>query len=133
MGGLALMMVDGRAQRRDLADVNRLLDAAFATLAELGDETFAAFVRDEIGFRDFLTFMRRTAKRHPTIYDEVFAQLTRGELWRWTGNLGRLAVEAHEERTEDESRYRDESGHGTHPALGARCARLHGRPLSQPL
>jgi lycopene cyclase CruA len=91
MGGLTLMMVDGRA-RRDPGEVNRLLDAAFASLAELGDETFAAFVRDEIGFRDFVRFMRRTAQRRPDVYDQVFRQLSRDEIWRWSGRLGRLAL-----------------------------------------
>jgi lycopene cyclase CruA len=92
MGALTLMMVPGR--RRGLApdDVNQLLDAAFATLSELGNDAFAAFVRDEIGFRDFLTFMRRTARRRPSIYDEVFAQLTPGEITRWTTRFASLAL-----------------------------------------
>jgi lycopene cyclase CruA len=92
MGALTLMMVPGR--RRGLAadDVNQLLDAAFATLAEQGNDAYAAFVRDEIGFRDFLTFMRRTAKRRPSIYDEVFAQLTPGEITRWTARFAQLAL-----------------------------------------
>jgi len=90
MGALTLMMVPGR--RRGLAadDVNRLLDAAFASLAELGNDAYAAFVRDEIGFRDFWTFMRRTAQRRPSIYDEVFAQLTPGEIARWTARFAAL-------------------------------------------
>jgi lycopene cyclase CruA len=92
MGGLTLMMVPGRATGRDPKQVNRLLDAAFASLAELGNETYAAFVRDEIGFRDFVRFLRRTAERHPTVYDEVFATLTKGELTRWTWRLVQLGL-----------------------------------------
>ena len=65
MGGLTLMMVPGRRPSGDPADVNRLLDAAFASLAELGDEIYGAFVRDQIGFADFMRFMRATAKRRP--------------------------------------------------------------------
>ncbi|HUS63081.1 MAG TPA: hypothetical protein VMZ28_01015, partial [Kofleriaceae bacterium] len=91
MGGLTLMMVPGRNAGRDPADINRLLDAAFATLSELGNDTYAAFVRDQIGFRDFMTFMRRTARRRPTIYDEVFAQLSPSEIARWSLRLGKLA------------------------------------------
>jgi lycopene cyclase CruA len=92
MGGLTLMMVPGRRRGRDPGDVNRLLDAAFASLAELGQDTYAAFVRDEIGFRDFITFMRRTAARRPTIYDDVFAQLSTREIARWSLQLARLGL-----------------------------------------
>lgn len=91
MGGLTLMMVTGR-RPLGAGDVNRLLDAAFASLHELGNDVYAAFVRDEIGFRDFVTFMRRTAERRPGIYGEVFRQLSRREIARWTLNLSRLGL-----------------------------------------
>ena len=95
MGGLTLMMIPTRNQSaRGPAEINRLLDAAFSTLAEMGDETYAAFVRDEIGFSDFMRFMQRTAKKRPTIYDEVFAHLSRGEIARWSMNLVRLGLGA---------------------------------------
>jgi lycopene cyclase CruA len=93
MGGLTLMMVPGRdTGARDPSAVNALLDAAFRSLHELGDDTYGQFVRDEIGFRDFIRFMRRTARRHPTVYDEVFARLTPGEIARWTLRLARLGL-----------------------------------------
>lgn len=92
MGGLTLMMVPGRRPSADPQEVNRLLDAAFASLAELGDEVYGAFVRDQIGFRDFIAFMRATAKRRPSIYDEVFRQLSPSEIARWTLQLGALAL-----------------------------------------
>jgi lycopene cyclase CruA len=92
MGGLTLMMVPGRRPSADPDAVNRLLDAAFASLAELGDEVYGAFVRDQIGFGDFIAFMRATAKKRPSIYDEVFAQLSPAELARWSLRLGRLAL-----------------------------------------
>jgi lycopene cyclase CruA len=93
MGGLTLMMVPGRRKSSDAAAVNQLLDAAFAALAELGDEVYGAFVRDQIGFSDFMTFMRKTARRRPSIYDEVFAQLSGGELARWSWRLGKLMLQ----------------------------------------
>jgi lycopene cyclase CruA len=93
MGGLTLMMVSGRRPGADPAHVNRLLDAAFSSLAELGDEVYAAFVRDQIGFSDFVRFMRATARRHPSIFDDVFQQLSPGELWRWSLRFGRLALQ----------------------------------------
>jgi lycopene cyclase CruA len=92
MGGLTLMMVERGRHARDPADVNRLLDAAFSSLAELGNETYGAFVRDQIGFRDFIAFMRRTAARRPAIFDEVFAHLSTAELMRWSLRLGRLGL-----------------------------------------
>ncbi len=92
MGGLTLMMVPGRRPSAEPRAVNQLLDAAFASLAELGDEVYGAFVRDQIGFSDFIRFMRATAKRRPTIYDEVFAQLSRAEIARWSWRLGGLML-----------------------------------------
>jgi lycopene cyclase CruA len=101
MGGLTLMMVPGRGKPRDPGDVNRLLDAAFASLAELGNDIYAAFVRDEIGFRDFITFMRKTAARRPTIYDEVFAQLSTGEVAKWSWRLAQLGFSQWSTRTRE--------------------------------
>lgn len=92
MGALTLMMVPGRGKPRDAGDINQLLDASFSSLAELGNEIFAAFVRDEIGFVDFVTFMRRTAARRPTIYDEVFAQLSKKEIAKWSLRLAQLGL-----------------------------------------
>jgi lycopene cyclase CruA len=92
MGALTLMMVPGRRRGIGADDVNRLLDAAFSTLSEMGNHTYASFVRDEIGFRDFWTFMRRTAKKRPSIYDEVFAQLTPGEIARWTTRFAAFSL-----------------------------------------
>jgi len=92
MGGLTLMMVPGRRPSADPQAVNQLLDAAFASLSELGDDVYAAFVRDQIGFSDFMRFMRATAKRRPSIYDEVFAQLSKAEIARWSWKLGGLAL-----------------------------------------
>jgi lycopene cyclase CruA len=92
MGGLTLMMAERPQHPRNPHDVNALLDAAFSTLHERGQEMYAAFVRDEIGFADFISFMNATAKKRPTIYDEVFAHLTKGELARWTLRLGGLSL-----------------------------------------
>jgi len=94
MGALTLMMCSERHRTtaRDPGAVNALLDAAFGVLAARGNDTFAAFVRDEIGFRDFFGFMNETAKLRPSIYDEVFAQLSTGEIARWLLRLGRLGA-----------------------------------------
>jgi lycopene cyclase CruA len=86
------MMVPGRRRSVDPADVNRLLDAAFASLAEMGDEVYGAFVRDQIGFADFIRFMRATAKRRPSIYDDVFSVMSPSEIARWSLKLGGLML-----------------------------------------
>jgi lycopene cyclase CruA len=91
MGGLTLMMVPGRGPGdRHPHDINQLLDAAFTSLSEMGNAVYAAFVRDQIGFRDFITFMRKTAERRPSIYNEVFSVLSKTELAKWSWRLARL-------------------------------------------
>ena len=90
MGGLTLMMAERPHHPRPAHDVNTLLDQAFATLHEMGQDVYAAFVRDEIGFREFVEFMQITAKKRPSMYGEVFAHLHRAEIARWTLRLGGL-------------------------------------------
>jgi hypothetical protein len=90
MGGLTLMMSERPQHPRAPHDVNALLDAAFSTLHDAGQETYAAFVRDEIGFKEFVAFMNATASRRPSMFADVFAHLTRAELARWTMRLGGL-------------------------------------------
>ncbi len=92
MGGLTLMMVPRGSRKGEADAVNRLLDAAFASLAELGDEPFAAFLRDEIGARDFIRFMRMTARRRPSVYREAFQLLTPTEIAAWSWRLLTLAA-----------------------------------------
>jgi lycopene cyclase CruA len=92
MGGLTLMMTERPQHARDPHDVNALLDVAFATLHEMGQDIYAAFVRDEIGFREFVAFMQTTAARRRTIYDEVFAHLSKSEIARWTMRLAGLGL-----------------------------------------
>ncbi len=92
MGGLTLMMAERPRHRRDPRDVNQLLDAAFSTLHEMGQDVYAAFVRDEIGFSEFVSFMRLTAQKRPAMYGEVFSHLTGVELAQWSVRLGGLGV-----------------------------------------
>jgi lycopene cyclase CruA len=92
MGGLTLMMAERPAHLRPPRDVNALLDKAFETLHEMGQDTYAAFVRDQIGFAAFMKFMRATAVKRPSIYDEVFAHLGKGEIARWTLQLAALRL-----------------------------------------
>ena len=90
MGGLTLMMAERPDHPRQPAEVNQLLDAAFKTLHEMGQDVYAAFVRDEIGFREFISFMQATAELRPSMYEDVFAHLGPVELARWSLRLGGL-------------------------------------------
>ena len=105
LGALALMMIPpggrgalgppvGDGPRLGPDEINRLLDVAFGALATLGEPIFAAMVRDEIGFADFARFMLRTARRRPSIYREVFSQLTPVEIATWSTNFARLGGRA---------------------------------------
>jgi lycopene cyclase CruA len=91
MGGLTLMMTS-RRRGGDSFAVNQLLDAAFATLSEAGEDTYAALLRDEIGFSEFFRFMNGTARRYPAVYREALATLKRGELARWLMRLVQLSL-----------------------------------------
>ncbi len=83
MGALTLMMAP-RGRKAAPGNVNDLLDAAFASLSEMGNDIFGAFVRDETRFDEFMQFLRRTAQRRPSIYREVFAKLSAKELLQWS-------------------------------------------------
>lgn len=82
-GALAMLIASetGRGGR-----VNALLDAAFATLAELGDGPYAALLRDEMRADEFVTFLRRTAKRRPAVYADVWSGLGGASL-PWAARL----------------------------------------------
>lgn len=71
-GALAHMMA---SRRFEGAALNQLLDAAFATLHEMGDEAYAALLRDEMAPSAFVSFLRRTASRHPSVWGDVLRGL----------------------------------------------------------
>ena len=73
-------------------ELNRLLDAAFASLGELGDDVYGALLRDEMRPRDFTRFLRRTASRHPQVWGEVMRGLGPWTLGRWSLGVARRAL-----------------------------------------
>lgn len=77
MGGLALMMVADR-QRLPCGSnlINSLLDDAFAALKASGQINYRNFMQDEIGFYEFLRYMLEVARHRPTVWQEVFRQLS---------------------------------------------------------
>jgi lycopene cyclase CruA len=85
-GALARLMASGAFHGDAL---NRLLDAAFATLHELGEESYAALLRDEMRPADFVAFLRRTAVRHPAVWRQVMVGLGPWTAARWGAGVAR--------------------------------------------
>lgn len=92
LGGLTLMMSppEEEAGLDDPDGINQLLDAAFASLHAFGQDTYAAFLKDDVDASTFVRFMRAAAARHPAVYRKVFSHLSPGEIAAWLWRLGRL-------------------------------------------
>jgi lycopene cyclase CruA len=83
-GALARVMASGALTG---AAMNALLDDAFATLEEMGNEPFAALLQDRMDASTFTTFLRRTAWKHPAVYREVLGSLGARASARWAATL----------------------------------------------
>lgn len=97
MGALTLMMSPregGPWLKGDPDGLNRLLDAAFAEVAEMGESIYAAFLQDRISFADFVRFTTGTARRQPDIYRKVWQQLRPGEIAAWMARMMELRLHA---------------------------------------
>jgi lycopene cyclase CruA len=79
-GVLAYVMASRRFQGNDL---NTLLDAAFRTLRDMGNESYAALLRDEMDTGLFLSFLRQTARRHPAVWGKALRGLSPATVGRW--------------------------------------------------
>ncbi len=88
-GLLSRVMASGALRGSAL---NALLDDAFATLAGMGNASFAALLKDRMRADDFLAFLRRTARRHPAVYTEVMSALGPSAMARWGLRLARGAL-----------------------------------------
>jgi lycopene cyclase CruA len=74
---------------RDPHALNALLDAAFGTLHEMGQEPFAALLRDEMNARDMVRFLQRTSVKFPGVYPAVFRVLGVRGVSRWGAGIAR--------------------------------------------
>ena len=83
-GALARVMAETNCRGDEL---NRLLDAAFKTLHEMGGRYYAELLRDELSPADFLVFLRRTAARHPAAWRSVMTALGPWGAGRWAAGL----------------------------------------------
>ena len=90
-GALAKIMAE---PPRSADSLNALLDAAFSTLEELGNDAYAALLQDEMRPRAFVDFLRRTAEKRPSVYREAFSALGAKAIARWGVNVARGALVA---------------------------------------
>jgi len=88
-GTLAHMMA---ARVFEGEEVNTLLDAAFRTLHEMGNEPYANLLRDEMLPSSFVDFLRRTAGRHPAVWGKIVRGLGLRVVGRWSLGLARSMV-----------------------------------------
>ncbi len=88
-GALSAMM---SRPSRDPAAMNALLDAAFHSLSELGQEPFRALLQDQMPLPAFLEFLRRTARKRPQVYREVLGLLGARRALRWGFNVASSLV-----------------------------------------
>jgi lycopene cyclase CruA len=83
-GALATVVASG-ACRGD--EANRLLDAAFRSLTEMGDGPYARLLRDELAPGEFVRFLRKTAGRHPAAWRHVMRALGPLGAGRWAAGV----------------------------------------------
>lgn len=88
-GALAAVMASGGLRGGTL---NALLDAAFASLHEAGDATYGALLRDEMTPRAFVSFLRGTATRAPSVYRDVLRSLGPSAITRWGARVAYGAI-----------------------------------------
>jgi lycopene cyclase CruA len=93
-GLLALSMaIPSRApERRD--EVNQLLDTAFAVLHSLGNDAYAALLKDQMEGPDFARFLGEIARRRPQVFRELRTLAHTGPfaLVRWLEGFSRLLL-----------------------------------------
>ena len=91
-GALAHMIASPPRDPRRAGELNALLDAAFGTLHEMGQDAYAALLRDEMSARDLVRFLQRTSVKFPAVYPLVFKVLGVTGVSRWGAGIARAAV-----------------------------------------
>ncbi|WP_437279595.1 lycopene cyclase [Sorangium sp. So ce375] len=87
-GALAALMAKPAGGAR-AGEMNALLNTAFAVLHAMGNDAYAALLRDEMQPADFVRFLRETAARRPEVYREVVSALPLRAIGRWGAGLAR--------------------------------------------
>lgn len=88
-GALARVMASRGFQGNAL---NELLDAAFQTLHAMDHDAYARLLRDEIAPREIVTFLRRTAARHPRVWGTAVRALGAVNAGRWSAAVARAML-----------------------------------------
>ncbi len=74
-GALAWLMANPSTEPGRSGELNRLLDVAFFELHALGPGPYRDLLRDRMSPREFLRFVRATARRQPFVYREILRTL----------------------------------------------------------
>ncbi|MRG94231.1 lycopene cyclase [Polyangium spumosum] len=93
-GALAWLMATPPKEPARAWELNDLLDTAFATLADMGDEAYGALLRDEMSAKDFVRFLRTVAGKRPRVYRDVLGRLRLFGLGRWGFSVARELLRA---------------------------------------
>lgn len=93
-GALALFMAIPPSGRERRGDVNALLDTAFAALHSMGNDAYAALIKDELKGTDFVRFLRLISLRRPRVYRDMLRLAGFGPLAavRWLEGLSRAVL-----------------------------------------
>jgi lycopene cyclase CruA len=86
VGALALLLAKPR-RTVDPAATNRLLDAAFKSLYEAGEETYASLLQDRMSARRFAAFLLSTSRIRTEVYLDAWSFLSPREFARWATHV----------------------------------------------
>jgi len=86
-GALAWLLASPDPSPRRAHGPNALLDAAFAAIHAMGNDAYAALLRDELPVRDFVSFLATTARARPEVYGLVLRRLGPVRAMRWLAGL----------------------------------------------
>ncbi|MFO0660615.1 MAG: hypothetical protein U0165_12405 [Polyangiaceae bacterium] len=91
VGALALLL--GKPRRHvDPAATNRLLDAAFRSLYEAGEATYASLLQDRMSPRSFASFLLKTSRLRPEVYSDSWSFMSGTEFVKWSTLVARGAA-----------------------------------------
>lgn len=88
-GLLSSMMArpDLRSGQEDA--LNSLLDAAFSTLYEMGNDVYSSLLKDHMSMQNLALFLHRTSLKQPRVYKDVFDRLGPRHVGRWGFHIAR--------------------------------------------
>ncbi len=93
-GALTWLMATPPKEPSRAGELNDLLDTAFSTLADMGDEAYGALLRDEMSAKDFVRFLRIVAGKRPRVYRDVLGSLRLFGLSLWGLGMARELLRA---------------------------------------